>query len=50
MQRAKTPSKVGKRHVFIETDVVDEDIAVSLSKKTMKTTETQNDFENQKVT
>ena len=36
LQKEKIPATVGKKLAFIETDVVDEDIPVPLSKEKMK--------------
>ena len=50
LQKAKIQATLGKKHVFIKTDVVDKDIPVSFSKKTIIPAGTEIDFKNEKVT
>lgn len=50
MQKVLIPAKIGTSNVLIETDVVNEDIPLLLSKETMKKAGTEIDFKNDSVT
>ena len=50
LHKVKIPASIGNQNIFIESDVVDNDIPMLLSKSAMKKANTSIDFQSDTVT